>query len=82
MDESDKKIRLTIDLELYGDYGAFSEDDEEKDWFYNHLLGDDLILHSSLVGDEIGKVHVVRVHNVSHGGRSEDKTNYQGHIDS
>ena len=55
-------ISLTIELEFDNDiYPAYSDDDSERDWFRNHLLRDDLILHSNLVGDEVGKVRLLSI---------------------
>lgn len=56
------KLQLVIELDFDDKiYGAFSDDESERDWFYNHLLGDELILHSNLVGDAVGSVTVVNI---------------------
>ena len=57
-----RKIRLVIDLDV-DTYlmHAFSLDESERDWFRNHVLGDDLLLHSNLIGDTIGSVSVVNI---------------------
>ncbi len=56
------KIKLEIELE-YDDfaYGGESDDSSEREWFRNDLLGDELILHSNLVGDEVGCVKVLKI---------------------
>ena len=55
------KIRLTIELEFHGDYGQNSNDESEREWFRDHLLGDELLLHSNLVGDTLGSVKVLSI---------------------
>ena len=63
-----RTIRLVINLEFDDDiYPAFSEDESERDWFMNHLLGDELILHSNLVGDAIGAVKVIKGNQAKYG---------------
>ena len=56
-----RKIQLLVDLET--DYDAFSIDESERDWFKNDILGGDLILHSNLVGDEVGTITVLKIIN-------------------
>ena len=69
------KLRLTIELNVDDNvYCAFSDDDSERDWFYNHLLGDELILHSNLVGAAIGTVKVMKVHQQKYGCHCELET--------
>ena len=63
------KIRMTVDLEfdeaIYP-YLRDDEDESEVDWFYNHLLGDDIVAHSNLVGAEIGTIKVIKVHEMKY----------------
>lgn len=49
-----ERIRLTIELEIDGDFGQNSKDESEREWFKEHLLRDELLLHSNLVGATIG----------------------------
>lgn len=53
------KIILTIELDVDGNFGQNSKDGSEREWFREHLLRDELLLHSSLVGDTIGSVKVL-----------------------
>ncbi len=54
------KLRLVIDLEVDDKiYPINSEDISELEWFYSRVLGDELILHSNFVGDEVGTVKVI-----------------------
>lgn len=47
------KITLIIDLEC--DESLFDLDSaEEKEWFIKHILGDELVIHSNVLGCEIG----------------------------
>lgn len=55
------KIRLTIELELDEDFGQNSKDESEREWFREHLLRDELFLHSNLVGATIGSVKVLSI---------------------
>jgi len=53
-----KTIRLTIDLK-YDDEIMHGDDVEAIEWFYDDILMGNLILHSSEMGDEIGRVTVI-----------------------
>lgn len=55
------KVQLTVELEIDGDYGQRSDDETEREWFREHLLGDELLLHSNLIGDTIGIVKVLSI---------------------
>lgn len=57
-----ERIRLTIELEIDGDFGQNSKDESEREWFKEHLLRDELLLHSNLVGATIGGVKVLSQH--------------------
>lgn len=55
-------ISLTVELEFDDSvYPAYSDDEDEREWFRNHLLRDDLILFSNLVGDEFGRVRLLSI---------------------
>lgn len=53
-----KTIKLQIEL-TYDDTIIHGNDLEAIRWFKEEVLGDDLILHSNLIGDEIGAVKVI-----------------------
>jgi hypothetical protein len=61
-----KKLRLLIELE-YDDQTMHGEDEDSEIWFFEEVLlqktSDDsgLVLHSNLIGDEVGAVNVLRV---------------------
>ena len=60
------KIQLLIELD-YDDRIIHGDDPEAVSWFYDDVLkGTDelLILHSNLIGDEIGLVKVLEVKNI------------------
>ena len=60
---NDVVMRLVVDLTLDESFASCknSDDQSERDWFNDDLLGDpQLILHSNVVGDTIGTVKVVR----------------------
>ena len=56
------KIKLEIELE-YDDEMMHSgeQDPVAKDWFFEDVLKNDLILHSNEIGDEVGKVTSVKI---------------------
>lgn len=59
------KIELVIELHIDGavnPYRGKDTDNSEVEWFEDHLLGDELILHSNLIGAEVGRVRVIRRH--------------------
>lgn len=37
---------------------------EEKDWFYSHVLRNDLVLHSNDIGDSLGDFKILDVKEV------------------
>lgn len=47
---------LTFDQELF-----YGNSKSERDWFYSHVLKNDLILHSNDIGDSIGELKVISV---------------------
>lgn len=50
-------VRLTYDDEIQH---SGEKDQESKNWFFKEVLGDeDLILHSNVIGDEVGKIKVI-----------------------
>ena len=52
---------LTLVIELDYDNEAMHEDDENGiSWFRDEILGGELILHSNEIGDEVGRVRLVR----------------------
>ena len=52
---------LTLVIELDYDNEMMHGDDEEGiAWFRDEVLGKELILHSNEIGDEVGKVRLVR----------------------
>jgi len=57
-------MRLVIELTVDDAFAVCkeSEDESERDWFNDELLGDpELFLHSNLVGETIGTVKIVRI---------------------
>ena len=61
---NDVTMRLVVELTLDELFVSSknSDDQSERDWFNNDLLGDpQLLLQSNLVGDYIGTVRVVKV---------------------
>ena len=60
------KIQLLIELD-YDDRIIHGDDSEAVSWFYNDVLkGTDelLILHSNLLGDELGLVKVLEIKDI------------------
>lgn len=63
------KLRLEVEVEVEDSYWNDC-DLEEKIWFKNEVLGADpnscdaLILHSNLVGDEVGPVKVLDIEEI------------------
>ena len=52
-------IELTYDAEIM--HGG-NKDKESKEWFFNQILkGDNLILHSNEIGDEVGEVKIIKI---------------------
>jgi hypothetical protein len=47
------RIKITAEVDV-PDIWCSMEYPEEVDWFMNHVLRDELLLHSNLVGDTIG----------------------------
>lgn len=57
------KIELVIELTIAPEvnpYRGEQTDASEVEWFEDHLLADELILHSNLIGSEVGTVRVVK----------------------
>jgi len=62
--------KLYLEIELsYPDH-VHGTDPESEEWFKNEILmgntledGKELVLHSNEIGDEIGLVRVIRIHN-------------------
>ena len=69
-------VRLVIELKVE-DYMYNREDSEEKEWFYDNILGvgsepiDDLFLFSNEIGDSVGDVRVISVVEVKDGSEEE-----------
>ena len=56
------KIKLVIELTIAPEinpYRGEQTDASEVEWFEDHLLADELILHSNLIGSEVGTVRVI-----------------------
>lgn len=55
-----KTERLMIELEYDDDmmHGKISQ--EALEWFWLEVMGGDLILHSNEIGDEVGRVKVLK----------------------
>ena len=53
------KLTLTIEVDVDANCYGFEQQDE-RDWFIQCVLGGDLILHSNEIGDEIGAVKVIK----------------------
>ena len=57
------KIELIIELTIAPEinpYRGEQTDASEVEWFEENLLADELILHSNLIGSEVGTVRVVK----------------------
>ena len=57
------QIELVIELSVIPEinpYRGEQTDSSEVEWFEDHLLTDELILHSNLIGSEVGAVRVVK----------------------
>lgn len=67
-----RTIRITAEL-TYDDHFMHGDDPESIDWFVCDILmggcGEDLILHSNEIGDEVGTVRCVKVEGITHGNR-------------
>ena len=46
------KIQMLIEIEMND--REKPSDPDEADWFWNHFLKEDLILHSNDIGDSVG----------------------------
>ena len=60
-----KKLMLEVELE-YNDETMHGNDEDSIAWFWNEVLlypgGDGgLVLHSNLIGDEVGTIKVLKV---------------------
>ena len=56
-----KKIKLIVEFE-YDDVLMYGEDDKEaEDWFFDEIMTEPLVLHSNLIGDEVGIIKVLGV---------------------
>lgn len=55
-----KKIKFEATLFLDDNFMNF-DCKEEKDWLFNKILKDELILHSNEIGDEVGTVKIERI---------------------
>jgi len=53
--------RIKIIAELTYDEDLWYKNKEEKDWFFNEVLNEDLILHSNDVGDAIGTIKIKEI---------------------
>jgi hypothetical protein len=58
-------MKIKMEIELDYDAGIMHDVDKEAtEWFYNEILlgsGGDLRLHSNEIGDEVGKVTVLKI---------------------
>jgi len=56
------KIKMLIELKYNASimHGG-NKDKEAKDWFFNEILKDKLILHSNEIGDEIGEIKLLKI---------------------
>jgi hypothetical protein len=60
-----KTIRLTVDL-TYDEQIMHSDDPEDYAYFVENVLknsktGEQLILHSNYIGDEVGEIKVIEI---------------------
>ena len=55
-----KTIRLLIDL-TYDDEIMHGDDEGAIAWFREQVLKGELLLHSNVIGDEVGEVRVLEV---------------------
>ena len=59
------KLRMLIEFE-YNAAIMHSDDLVSKEWFYETVLGGELILHSNEIGDEIGTARVLHIEKHNH----------------
>lgn len=56
-------LELVIELRIAPEVNPYRgelTDSSEVEWFEDHLLADDLILHSNLIGSEVGTVRKIK----------------------
>ena len=57
------KIEIVVELTIAPEinpYKGEQTDASEVEWVEDHLLAEELILHSNLIGSEVGTVRVVK----------------------
>ncbi len=59
-----RTVTMTIELELDEDM-MYGNDKESKAWFFDVVLKESLYLHSEEIGDNIGRVSVIDIEEVS-----------------
>lgn len=61
------KIKIEVEFDVDDNlWGATSEDPEEKDWFWNDVIKDSLIIfHSNDVGDSISETDKFKIVSVN-----------------
>jgi hypothetical protein len=55
-----KKLQIEAVFE-YDDEMMYKDDEEGREWFYNLLLSDELLVHSNEIGDTIGALNIVKI---------------------
>jgi len=55
-----KTIKLLVEL-TYNNDTMHGDDPDGIVWFNDEILGDDLILHSNELGDEVGLIKVLEI---------------------
>jgi len=57
-------LRLLIELD-YDESTMHGDDTEAREWFFNYVLREGLVLHSNEIGDEVGSVKILQIKWVS-----------------
>lgn len=71
------KLKMSIEIE-YNSAIMHSDDPASKKWFYEDVLGGELVLHSNEIGDEIGIVKVLSINIEPHNNNVEVYNNGYG----
>ena len=63
-----KTLRMLVDL-TYDESIMHEDTAEEQDWFFHNVLannngGEQLILHSNFIGDEVGEIKIIKIESV------------------
>ena len=66
------KVKMLVEFD-YDETVAYGNDLGARKWFFESILGgDDLILHSQEIGDEIGTIKVLKILEGKDNGVNDD----------